>query len=547
MNRRCCSIWAFVTRLRLKRNRDIVFPTKVMFLAGLVAFTFFGAALAGDAPPKDAADRLDAPALARLIDQAILEGLSVEKVTPAPPADGAEFLRRAYLDITGVIPPADKVADFLDSKRSDKRARLIDELLASPNYGRHMGDIWQELLLVQRDIFSRGLPAEPLANWFAQGFNSNKPWDKQVTELLTSTGTQDQNGANTFFLALRSPDKVTDTVCRAFLGIQLQCAQCHNHPFTSWKRSDYWGLAAFFAKVDDGAPPKLLKGGTPNVMEASTVRTKRLPDSALKTSPSFLGSETPKLNGNEPYRPVLARWLTSEKNPYFAKAMVNRVWAQFFGRGLVHPVDNLSKDNLPSHPELFDALVRQFIRSGFDVKYLVRAICNTQAYQRSSTPVETSAPADVLYASMTIKPMTPEQLFDSLTTILGTPERTKKGEGKKGKGPAPSSRAGFVEFFRPGEGADPSEYPAGIPQVLRLMNAEWTAKTSAFVSRTVKADRPPARNIEALFLATLSRRPTAAESWRLEQYLRTNTGNPAKAYCDLVWALLNSSEFTLNH
>jgi hypothetical protein len=532
----------------------MVFPTKArrllwtgILLAGMVACTPRGATLAGEVLGKDAPDRLDASALAQLIDRAIQEPLSAEKTTLAARADDAEFLRRAYLDITGVIPPAAKVVAFLDSKQPDKRARLIDELLASPNYGRHMGDIWKELLLVQRDIFSKGLPAEPLANWFAQGFNSNKPWDSQVTELLTSTGTQDQNGATTFFFALRSPDKVTDTVCRAFLGIQLQCAQCHNHPFTGWKRTEYWSMAAFFAKVDDGAPAKLFKGATPNVVESSTIRTKRLPDSALTSPPRFLGGDAPPLNSKDPYRPVLAKWLTAAENPYFAKAMVNRVWAQFFGRGLVNPVDNLSDDNQPSHPELFEALAQQFTRSGFDVKNLVRAICNSQAYQRSSTPAGKSADTDVPYASMTIKPMTPEQLFDSLATILGTPERPKKGEGKKVKGPPPTSRAAFVDFFHPGDGVDPGEYPAGIPQVLRLMNSEWTAKTSAFIRQTVKSDLPPARNIEMLFLATLSRRPRAAECQRLGEYVQANTSNPAKAYGDLLWALLNSSEFTLNH
>jgi hypothetical protein len=506
-----------------------------------------GAARADGPPSKRTTQTLHASALATLIDQAIDAQLSGEKAVPAAQADDAEFMRRVYLDITGVIPAGDKVAAFLDNNRPDKRARLIDELLASPNYGRHMGDLWQELLLVQRDIFSRGLPAEPLANWLAEGFNRNKPWDQLVIELLTSTGTQQENGATTFYLALRSPDKVTDTVCRAFLGIQLQCAQCHNHPFTAWKRTDYWGMAAFFAKVDDGAPAKLLKGGTPKVVEASAIRTKRLPDSAVAAPPSFLGGETPKLDSREPYRPILARWLTSEKNPYFAKAMVNRIWAQFFGRGLIHPVDNLSQKNLPSHPEILEVLAHQFACSGFDVKYLVRAICNTQAYQRSSTPAGESADSESPYASMMIKPMTPEQLYDSLVTILGVPDRAKKGEGKKGKRPPPTSRAGFVEFFRPGEGADPTEYPAGIPQVLRLMNSEWMAKTSAFVNRSVKPDQPAARNIEVLFLATVSRRPTATESRRLVEYLRTSTGNPAKAYGDLVWALLNSSEFTLNH
>jgi hypothetical protein len=532
----------------------MVFPTKApgrlgarLFLAGMIAFTFCGAALAGDGPRKETPRKLDAPALARLIDKSILERLSQEKVTPAPLADDAEFLRRAYLDITGVIPPADKVVAFLESKQPDKRAKLIDELLASPNYGRHMADLWQEQLLAQQDLLTRGLPLDPLANWLAEGFNRNKPWDRLVAELLTSTGTQEQNGAVTFFLAHRSPDRLNDTVCRVFLGIQLQCAQCHNHPYTGWKRTEYWGMAAFFAKVDDGAAKKLAKGPTPNVMEASAVQKKRLPDSALDAAPKFLEGEAPNLNSKDPYRPALARWLTSADNPYFAKAMVNRVWAQLFGRGLVDPVDNLMKDNPPSHPELFEALAQQFIRSDFDVKYLVRAICNSQAYQRSSTPAGPSAEADIPYAAMTIKPMTPEQLYDSLAAVLGESTDPIKGQGKKYKGPKPSARTAFVDYFRPGEGADPKDYPAGIPQVLRLMNADWTAKGPAFVRRAVKADQPPARNIEALFLATLSRRPTAAEVERLEGYLRDNKSDPAKAYGDILWALLNSAEFALNH
>jgi hypothetical protein len=532
----------------------MVFPTKTpgllwtgMFLAGIVAVAPLGTAQAGDAPHKETAGRLDTLALTKLIDKAIEEQLSAEKATPVPLADDAEFLRRVYLDLTGVIPPTDKVVAFLDSKQPDKRARLIDELLASSNYGRHMADIWQEQLMAQRDLLTKGLQTEPLANWLAQGFNSNKPWDTQVTELLTSTGTQEQNSATTFFLAHRSPDRLTDTVCRVFLGIQLQCAQCHNHPYTSWKRTDYWGMAAFFAKVDDGAAKKLLKGNTPNVVEASTIQKKRLPSSALNTPPRFLGGEAPNLSSKDPYRPILARWLTSSENPYFAKAMVNRLWAQFFGRGLVNPVDNLSEDNPPSHPELFEALADQFIHSGFDVKYLVRAICNSQAYQRSSTRADESAEAEVLYTSMTIKPMTPEQLFDSLAKILGTSEKAKKRAGKGKKGAALGSRDAFVSFFRPSEGADPSEYPAGIPQALRLMNSEWTAKTSAFVGRTVQSDQPPARNIERLFLATLSRRPTASESARLEKYFQANNSDPAKAYDDILWVLLNSSEFTLNH
>jgi hypothetical protein len=516
-----------------------------LFLAGIIAFLSCGAARAGEGPRKETPGKVDAPALAQLIDRAITERLSQDKARPAPLADDAEFLRRAYLDITGVIPPADKVAAFLASKQPHRRARLIDELLASPNYGRHMADLWQEQLLAQQDLLTRGLPLGPLANWLAEGFNRNKSWDRMVTELLISTGTQKQNGAVTFFLAHRSPDRVTDTVCRVFLGIQLQCAQCHNHPYTGWKRAEYWGMAAFFARVDDGAPKKLIKGRTPNVVEASTIQRKRLPDSALETPPRFLEGDLPRLNSKEPYRPVLARWLTSADNPYFARAMVNRVWAQLFGRGLVDPVDNLMKDNPPSHPELFEALAQQFIRSDFDVKYLVRAICNSQAYQRSSTA--TSAEMDVPYSRMTIKPMTPEQLYDSLARVLGESTDPIKGQGKKYKGQRPSPRTAFVDYFRPAEGADPKDYPAGIPQVLRLMNAGWMSRTGAFVRQRVKSDQPAAGNLEALFLATLSRRPTTAEVGRLEGYLQDNKSELTRAYSDILWALLNSGEFSLNH
>src|SRR5213079_2932129 len=167
---------------------------------------------------------------------------------------------------------------------------------------------------------NRRLNMEPLATWLANRFNANTPWDKLVYELLTVTGTQEQNGAATFFIANRTPDKLTDIVCRVFGGVQLQCAQCHNHPFTSWKRAEYWGMAAFFSKLDDGAPQKLFKAKAPNVVEAATIQRKRLPDSALKVPPRCLGGDAPKLNGKDPYRPILAQWLRSARNPYFARA-----------------------------------------------------------------------------------------------------------------------------------------------------------------------------------------------------------------------------------
>src|SRR5262245_17990360 len=248
------------------------------------------AALAALAAPASAAEKTtpktsaqpNAAALAQAIDREIDKVLSVDKLKPAGPSDDAEFLRRAYLDLTGVIPPADKAATFLDSKDPDKRARLIDELLASPNYGRHMADVWSWMML-PRNSDNRRLQHDPLVKWLEEKFNADTPWDRFVTDLLTSTGTQEENGAVTFFLANPTADKVTDQVSRLFLGVRLECAQCHNHPFTSYKQNDYWGMAAFFIKVQSGNVNKAAKDGTsPGITENPRLRTKKGPPEPAK-------------------------------------------------------------------------------------------------------------------------------------------------------------------------------------------------------------------------------------------------------------------------
>jgi len=305
-------------------------------------------------PAPAAGAPLDTPALARLIDQQVRRRLDDAGVKPSPKADDAEFLRRAYLDLTGRIPPAEKVAAFLDSKDPDKRARVIDELLADARYGRWMAENWTNAM-VPRDSNNRRLKSAPLQDWLAEGFNKNRPWDKLVHELLTATGPQNENGAVTYFIANNTVDKVTDSVTRLFLGVRLECAQCHNHPFTTYKRDEYWGMAKFFMNVRLTANPQQAakKGISPGIFEsARKARGKKnaLPDSARIVPARFLEGASPKLNPAQPYRPVLADWLAARDNPFFARAMVNRLWAHFFGRGLVNPADDMHKDNPPSHP-----------------------------------------------------------------------------------------------------------------------------------------------------------------------------------------------------
>jgi hypothetical protein len=500
------------------------------------------------------AAKQNAPSLARQIDQAIDACLRAEKVPPSPRCDDAEFVRRVYLDITGHIPSAEKAAAFLDSRKPNKRAELIEELLASSDYGKHQADIWQALLL-PRMSDNRAVPFDKMTEWLEKGFNDNKPWDKMVRDILTAQGELDKNGAVTYFLANLTPDKLTDNATRVFLGVQLQCAQCHNHPFTKWKQDEYWGMAAFFTKVRISGNPRninaAMQGGPLGINDNGKGRPIPLPISAKRVPPRFLQGEEPKLASNEAYRPTLAKWMTSPQNPYFSRAMVNRLWAQFFGRGLVNPIDDMHEGNQPSHPQLLADLSAQFAAGGFDVKQLIRALCNTQAYQRTSKPIAGNRDVSPeLFSRMAVKVLTPEQLFDSLVQILGAPNQANLRRNPAVAAAARlrniTPRTLFVAFFKGDENAEPTEYQAGIPQVLRMMNSPQLNNTT-MLTPILKSGKTPEQVVEHLYLTTLSRRPTAHELQRTLALVHKHADEPRQAYGDILWALLNSSEFTLNH
>lgn len=494
--------------------------------------------------------KLDAAGLARLIDREVQTRLDADGVNASARSDDAEFLRRVYLDLIGVIPPAEKVTEFLDATNPDKRARLIDELLANPRFGSHLAETWSNLML-PTESNNRRVNHGPFRTWLAAGFNKNTPLDKLVYDLITATGPQDQNGAVTYFITNPTVDKITDNVTKMFLGVRLQCAQCHNHPFVEIKQDDYWGMAGFFRKVRlSGNPNKAAKtGASVGISEVATGpkgRRTPLPESAKNVPARFLGGEQPKMNAAEPYRPVVAKWLTSGDNPYFAKAMANRVWYQLFGRGISNPVDDMHDGNPPSHPELLTGLTEQLKANDFDLHYLIRAICNSQAYQRTSRPAGNNKDDKELYSHAAVRVLTPEQLYDSLTSIVGqgrvalAPKR--KQAGPRGLG---GPRDAFIAFFRVDEGSDPTEYQAGIPQALRLMNSPQTSG-AAVLDRIIGKNLEPRQAIEQLVVSVLSRRPTDQEMQRFNQYVAMQD-SPRAGYADVLWALLNSSEFALNH
>jgi Protein of unknown function (DUF1549)/Protein of unknown function (DUF1553) len=501
-------------------------------------------------PIPGAGKKLDALALAKIIDQEVQQALKSEGIKASSLAEDAEFYRRVHLDLVGVVPTPDKVMAFLDSKDRNKRQKAIDELLADERFGKSLAEVWTGLT-IPRESNNRALNRAPFQQWLAKSFNENKPLDRLVSDILTSTGTLDENGAVGYFVGNPTVDKMTDNVAKMFLGVRLECAQCHNHPFVNWKQDEYWGMAAFFMKTKLTVNPQQAakKGVSPGIMESggpAKGKKGNLPESAKFVPAKFLQAEKPKLTPSEPYRPVLAKWITSPDNPFFARAIVNRFWYQMFGRGLVNPVDDMHEENEPSHPELLAALTEQFKTNGFDLKYLIKAICNSEAYQRTSRPTEGNADDKVFYSHRAVRVFTPEQLYDSMVTVLGQTAPKRDVAAPKQKGVPGGPREAFLAFFRVDE-PDPQDYQAGIPQALRLMNSGQTNATQNIADQAIKSGGGDAnKTLERLFLVVLSRPPTQPEMTKLGDYVKKQS-TPRQGYSDVVWALMNSTEFTLNH
>ncbi len=545
---------------------------------------FPGASLSRAAEPGAKAPQpRDPAAVSTAVDRALEQRLAQEKVPASPVASDAEFLRRVYLDLTGRIPTAEQAAAFLDSKDPHKRQKLIDELLASPNYGQHFGIIWSNLI-VKRDNNVRGLNTAPFRSWLAKSFNDNRGWDKIVRDLLTSEGQVDENPPATFYAAHRdmnnlSRSKVVGTTANLFMGIQLQCAECHNHAFIrDWKQTDFWGVVAFFSQTRStggqvggmNTPISISEGaavagggrrpggfggfGRGPTVTGAKVEIPDATDPRRRTGKvvkaKFFLEEEPKLEDKGPYRPVFADWLVSERNKYFAPAAVNRLWAHFFARGFVNPIDDMHDDNPASHPELLKLLADEFRASGHDLKRLVRIICNSKAYQRTSKPLKDNEQDTQLFSHQAVKIMSPDVLYDSLCLGLGVSD-LRSSTGGRGRGfgggfpgfGGGSPRAAFVTFFSTREdGGDPTEMSFGVPQYLRLMNSQSFNQGGAVIDRMVKEGASTEKVIEALFLNTLSRRPTEAEVKKLAAYVAKKE-EPKAGYRGVLWVLLNSAEF----
>ncbi len=487
--------------------------------------------------------------VAARIDAILQEAWDAAQITPAAMASDSEFLRRGYLDLVGTVPPAAVVRDYLASNDTAKRERLIDRLLTSPRHATHLANTWRRILLPDGFPADRSADALGMQQWLRGRFAENMRYDRLVGDFITADGGSEA-GPVLFYQALDvKPEKLAASTARIFLGIQIQCAQCHDHPFDDWTQRDFWEYAAFFARVNGEANMGYRQFRLRDVDFGEVT----LPEQDEPIGPAFPGKDQPAPQALVSRRLQLSIWLSSESNPFLARATANRVWWLMFGRGLVEPVDDLSPLNAASHPQVLDLLSEFFVASDYNLRELFRAVALTRAYGLSSqVDADDQPPSPELFAAMAIKSLTPEQVFDSLVQAVHNNQRLTV----ESQPPISLTNAARQRFLaRMGsEVHRPLEYSADLQQTLLLMNSSEINGLLADADHGLLAalSAPfldPAARVEAIVLNVLGRLPDDSERETFTSYLsaQDDDDSRAAAMADMVWALVNSAEFRLNH
>jgi hypothetical protein len=512
--------------------------------------------------------------IARQVDELIAAEVFKPETKLAARIDDATYLRRVWLDIAGDIPTPEHVTAFVLDPAKDKRERVVNELLDKPQYGQNWARYWRDVILSRRLEDRAQLVSNALVADLTTKFNKNESWDKIASEFITATGDIRENGATAIQAAQDArTEETTAEMSRIFLGIQIQCCQCHNHPYDHWKREQFHEFAAFFPRmalrpvqsptrrtfelISDDRPefPGRANANAQNRRGKPEHYMPDLKDPAAqgkKMQPKFfLTSATlPFGTPDAERRGTVAEWMTS--NPWFATALVNRMWGELVGEGFYQPIDDIGPDRKPSAPKAVAALSRSFAASGYDIKWLIRTICATQAYQRESRP-RREADGTPFVANIA-QPLRSDQLFNALLTAIDVDE-PKESPGRRGRpegkpyGLNPTVRQGFEVAF----GYDPSDpretVVSSIPQALAMMNgvrlnlAVRAVGHETMLGRQLDEIKDNGALVEELYLRTLSREPTKAELNTALAYCKATKDRPV-VFEDLLWALLNSSEFS---
>ncbi|KAA0143012.1 DUF1553 domain-containing protein [Gimesia chilikensis] len=484
-------------------------------------------------------------------------------ILPSKPVDDATFIRRVTLDICGTLPTVDEVRLYLADSRPDKRERLIDRLLERPEYASYFALKWADILQNRGSGYgTRNQRAGTMlfSAWIRDSIAANKPYDRFVTELLTATGRQAQNPPAIWYRSVRSTPDYVESVAQAFLGVRVQCAQCHHHPAERWSEDDYYSFAAIFSRVGRKGGFADAEVPTNEVIYLKDEGKVHNPRSGRLMQPRPLGGPDFEVSRFDDPRRNLAKWMTSPENPFFARTMVNRMWGHFFGRGIIHPIDDARSTNPPTNPVLLDELAYDFAANGYDVKQLIREITNSYAYSLSANPNETNAEDSQCFARYYPKRLSAEVLLDGISQVLDVPTVFPGGPGVFPEGmravnlPDENVRFNFLDVFgRPARTSacecERTVDPA-LSQALELVNSKEIQRKltdkNGYIELLASNQKTHSDNVREIFVRTLSRPPRTSEVETAVKYLNSEK-NRHEAYRSLVWALLATNEFMMNH
>jgi hypothetical protein len=506
------------------------------------------------------------PAPKNFIDELVFNKLKAVGMPPSAPADDATFIRRVTLDIAGRMPTKEESEQFLADPAADKRDRLIDRLLAGTDYASHFASKWNALFRNKRDAGTQQFGTYAFHGWLRDSLHQNRPYDQIARDVVAASGEFSQNPAVGWYRQVRTPNAQLEDVGQMFMGMRLQCAQCHHHPFEKWSQQDYYSFSAFFSQVGRKGgerPGEEIIFHRRGTAQATNPKTKQT------VKPAGLGTAPFDIAPEDDPRLALADWLARRDNPFFAKSLVNRYWKHFFGRGLVEPEDDMRETNPATNPELLNALAEQFISSGYDLKALVRAITQSRTYQLSAEPNEHNRLDKQYFSRYYPKRLTAEVLLDAINDVTKT-ENTFDGLERGTRAvalPDNSFNAGnyFLTVFGRPDSSSACEcersQDASLAQSLHLLNSKFvqdklTADSGRAALLAADTARPDDQKLRELYARFFAREPNDSEMKlaldHLTKTVKDKDGkdvpvNQRQAWEDILWALINTKEFLFNH
>jgi hypothetical protein len=487
-------------------------------------------------------------------------------ISPSELCTDEQFIRRAYLDISGTLPSVAAVRAFVADPSANKRDKLIDQLLETPEYAYLFANKWADVLRVKRRNIPERAPATfSFHSWIRESIAQDKPYDVFVREILTAVGDENTSPPTVWYKEVTTPEQFVDDVSQVFLGQRLACANCHHHPYEKWSQDDYWGIAAFFGRVgkkDVAQPGRQVQNQQSRSQSVFTrpngsVTNKRTNRTA-EMKP--LDAATVLVSTEDDPRAVLADWMTSAKNPFFARAVANRYWAHFFGRGIVDPLDDMRVTNPPSNPALLEALTQNLIETQFSLKALIKTICKSRTYQLSSNPNEFNQTDKQSYARYYPKRLTAEVVFDAVCQVTESPSdfpglpKDRNAPGRALQLPDEAFQSYFLDVLGRPQRISACECErvneASLAMTLHLLNSQEVqdklARVGGRADKLAKDPRSDALKVEELFILGMGKKPTAEQLQLAIDHLAKNEKNKKAAYENLIWAMVNSKAFLFN-